>query len=274
MEASKILTADILDIIFEGRNKGYGAFDLRKNYNRRLLVSLGTTVAITALLYFGYAIMDQADTIIDPVAQIDDRILTEILPDKQEVIPPPVQKKEPPRIEVKKFVVPQIVRDDKVKENEMPPENKDLERVIIGQNNQAGVEGDDVTGPPASTEGKGIVAVTNETKSYDSIFTKVEIESFYPNGAGAWLRYLNKTFQYPQEAVDSEIEGTVVVQFIIDRDGMVSDVHAVSGPSSGGLRKEAERVIQKSGKWEPAIQNGRKVKSYKRQPITFRLTSQ
>ena len=59
------------------------------------------------------------------------------------------------------------------------------------------------------------------------------------------------------------------MQFIVDKEGAVSDVEAISGPNE--LRAEAIRVIKKSGKWEPAVQNGRKVKSYKKQPITFRL---
>jgi protein TonB len=69
----------------------------------------------------------------------------------------------------------------------------------------------------------------------------------------------------------NEVQGTVMVQFIVDREGNVSDVEVVSGPETGGLREEAIRVIQKSGKWTPAIQNGRKVKSYKRQPVVFKL---
>ena len=63
---------------------------------------------------------------------------------------------------------------------------------------------------------------------------------------------------------DNEIQGAVVVQFIVDKGGMVSDVEAISGPQE--LRDEAVRVIKKSGKWTPAVQNGRQVKSYKKQP--------
>jgi protein TonB len=64
------------------------------------------------------------------------------------------------------------------------------------------------------------------------------------------------------------------VQFIVDMEGKVSNVEAISGPETGGLREEAVNVIKKSGRWEPAIQNGRKVKSYKKQPITFRLANE
>jgi len=100
----------------------------------------------------------------------------------------------------------------------------------------------------------------------------VEIESDYPGGASAWQRYLNKNLRYPQEAIDGEIQGTVVVQFIVDKAGNVSDVDAISGPKE--LRDEAVRVIKKSGSWTPAVQNGRQVKSYKKQPIVFRLETQ
>ena len=61
-----------------------------------------------------------------------------------------------------------------------------------------------------------------------------------------------------------------MVQFVVDVDGTVSDVKAISGPETGGLREEAVRVIKKSGKWVPALQNGRSVKAYRRQPVTFR----
>ncbi len=100
----------------------------------------------------------------------------------------------------------------------------------------------------------------------------MEIESDYPGGTAAWQRYLQKNLQYPEEAQNNEIQGQVVVKFIVDKEGKVSEVEAISGPNE--LREEAMRVIRKSGNWTPAVQNGRKVKSYKSQPINFRLESQ
>lgn len=100
----------------------------------------------------------------------------------------------------------------------------------------------------------------------DRIFRKVEIESTYRAGMAAWQRFLLKNFRVP-DADDAETgDATVVVQFIVDKEGNVSDVVALSGPAD--LQKEAVRVIRLSGKWEPAIQNGRPVRSYKKQPIT------
>ena len=102
----------------------------------------------------------------------------------------------------------------------------------------------------------------------------MEIESEYPGGLSAWIAFLNRNLanNYPQPAIDNEIQGTVVIQFIVDLGGNVSDVTAIDGPKE--LREAAIAVIKKSGKWIPAVQNGHHVISYKRQPITFKLATE
>jgi protein TonB len=77
----------------------------------------------------------------------------------------------------------------------------------------------------------------------------------------------------PDDALNNGIQGMVIVQFVVDIDGTVSDVQAVSGPDGGGLKEEAVRVIRKSGKWVPAIQNGRSVKAYRKQPVIFQIAT-
>lgn len=275
MEVNKILTADILDIIFEGRNKEYGAYDLRKSYNRRMIIALIVTAVLITILFVSFLVAKNLPEDKETEMVVQDVQLQEI---KQEEKveppppPPPPPPPEPPKIEMAKFTPPKIVKDEEVKEEEKPPEVEKLEETKIGTINQEGIKDEGIVAPPVSDAGKGVIeAPKKDETNYDDIFTKVEIESSYPGGPGAWMRYLNKTFRYPQEAQDDGIQGTVVVQFIVDKAGNVSDVEAVSGPSTGGLRDEAIRVIKKSGKWEPAVQNGRKVKSYKKQPITFRL---
>jgi periplasmic protein TonB len=115
-------------------------------------------------------------------------------------------------------------------------------------------------------------AQSKDTADYsDRTYTKVEVEASYPGGAHAWLGYLNHTLRYPDDAVNNEIMGTVVVSFIVNTDSTISDVQAISGPQKGGLREEAVRVIKLSGKWVPAMQNGRFVRSYKKQPLVFKL---
>ena len=278
MEINKILNADLLDIIFEGRNKEYGAYELRKTYNKRLYTALIAMVALIALLFLGYIVANKIAESDKTEMVVQDVQLEEIKQEEKKdepPPPPPPPKPEPPKVEMAKFTPPKIVKDEEVKEDEKPPEVEKLEDTKIGSINQEGIKDEGIVAPPVSDAGKGVIeAPKKDEEDYDKTFTKVEIESSYPGGPSAWMRYLNKTFRYPQEAQDNEIQGTVVVQFIVDKEGNVSDVEAVSGPTNGGLRDEAMRVIKKSGKWEPAVQNGRKVKSYKKQPITFKLEAE
>ena len=102
---------------------------------------------------------------------------------------------------------------------------------------------------------------------------KVDVDAHYQGGRVAWQNYINRTLRYPKEARDEKIQGTVMVRFMIDTAGNVSDVTAVSGPTGGGLRREAIRIVQGSGKWVPALRNGRKVRIYKKLGIPFKLES-
>ncbi len=272
MDSSKILSADILDILFEGRNKEYGAYDLRKTYNRRLVKALGTMGALIVLLFTGYYVSSQ-NAGKDKVAWVvKDTELTEVVAEKKELPPPPPPPKaEPPKVKIIQFTPPKIAPDKDVNPDEKPPVQDDLADTKIGTVNVDGVKDDGISAPPPSDGGKGLVEAPKKADDEDRIFIKVEQESTYPTGMPGWQRYLNKYLHYPDEAVNKEIQGVVVVQFIVDKEGNVSDVQAVSGPDEGGLREEAVRVIKKSGKWTAAVQNGNKVKSYKKQPITFKL---
>ncbi|MEO6963445.1 MAG: TonB family protein [Puia sp.] len=272
MEINKILTADVLDIIFEGRNKMYGAYDLRKTYNRRLRIAMLVTAFVVLLLTVGFIISNIKDSGKTKAMVVQDVQLEDIQQEKKELPPPPPPPKvEPPKVEMAKFTPPKIVKDEEVKEDEKPPEVEKLEDTKIGVVNQQGIKDDNITAPPVD-QGKGVVEAPKDNTDYDKTFTKVEIESTYPGGMAAWQRYLQKNLQYPDDAASNEIQGQVVVQFIVDKEGVVSNVEAVSGPNE--LRDEAIRVIKRSGAWTPAIQNGRKVKSYKKQPIVFRLEAQ
>ena len=275
MDVNKILNADILDIIFDGKNKEYGAYDLRKTYNRRLLRAILITSVIILLLFGGFFLSNISGAGKKAAPVIEDVQLEDVKEEKKnEPPPPPPPKVEPPKVEMAKFTPPKIVKDNEVKEEEKPPEQEKLEDTKIGTVNQEGVKDDGITAPPVSDAGKGVVEAPKDNEDYDKTFTKVEIESDFPGGTAAWLRYLNKNLRYPDDAVNNEIQGTVIVQFIVDKEGNVSDVQPISGPENGGLREEAVRVIKKSGKWTPAVQNGRQVKSYKKQPIVFKLEAQ
>jgi len=272
MDSKKILDADFLDLLFEGKNKDYGAYDLRKTYNRRLTKAMMGTAAIILFLFAGYFLSNLNAAPAKQAVAATDFVLDEVKTVKKEdpiVIPP---KPEPLKMKTIQFTPPKLVKED-VPADEKPPVQEDLTDTKIGTVNMDGARDEGVTAPPVSDGGKGIVEAPKKVDE-DLPFIKVEKESEYPGGIQAWIRFLQKNLRVPDEAINNGIKGRIVVQFIVDREGNVSDVHAISGPEEGGLRQEAERVIRKSGKWTPAIQNGNKVKSYKSQPIVIELGDQ
>ena len=269
MEPNQIKDAHFLDILFDGRNKEYGAYELRKTYNRRIVKAMVVTGGMIGLLFAGSYVsgLGASKKFIQPIVQ-DVDLLAVKEPDKP-LPPPPPPPKAPLQVKTVIFTPPKIVKDDKVKPDEKPPENKDIDDAKIGTVNKDGAPDGDIVGPPVSSgAAAGVVEAPKKTDD-DAPFTRVEIDASFPGGMTQWARFLNKNLRYPDDAVSQGIGGTVVVQFVVDLDGNVSDVKAISGPETGGLREEAERVIKKSGKWVPAIQNGRHVKAYRRQPVTF-----
>ena len=124
--------------------------------------------------------------------------------------------------------------------------------------------------PHAARSQDTAVQHTNpDTLHADGIFIKVEIESEFPGGARAWLQFLQDHLVFPKKAVRKRIEGTVLLQFIVDKYGNISDVQALSGDPL--LIEAALKAMEQSPRWRPAMQKGQAVKSYKKQPIVFKL---
>jgi periplasmic protein TonB len=187
------------------------------------------------------------------------------------VTPPPLKKAEVTPARQVMSTTPIIVQN--ATPEEIPPTQEDLSTARIGIKNIAGDNlKDDIVAPPMDGVSNGLVALPQKkADNPDSVFLKVEIESQYPGGPTAWSRFLYRKLSsgYPEEAAEKGIQGRVEIQFIVDKEGNVSNVSAVSGPDE--LKDVAIKVIKQSGKWIPAIQNGQKVNSYKKQPIVFAI---
>jgi protein TonB len=273
MDIQQIPKADLLDILFDGRNKEYGAYDLRRSYNRRLNRAIAGTLALCLLLFIGFTVAGNEHHTASRLPIIDSITLVNIDPPARTPIPPlPIPKPlhiTPPAPTIR-LVTTRIVPDDKVKPDEKPQPAVVPDNFKIDVTTNLDATGADIVRPLSDGNGPGSNVINAPEKSNDddnTVFRKVEIESTYRGGMAAWQRFLLKNFRVP-EAPEGEEAGnaTVVVQFIVDKEGNVSDAQALSGPAT--LQKEALRVIRLSGKWEPAIQNGRPVRSYKKQPIT------
>ncbi|WP_114793083.1 energy transducer TonB [Niabella yanshanensis] len=276
MDANKILSTDFLDLLFEGRNKSYGAYELRRGYNKRLWIAIGGTALGFALIAGGIFLKSQMTPAVDEDAvKINEVTIQQIEQEKPEEPPPPPpppppKQAPPPKIEMKAFTPPKIVKDEEVKEP--PPAVEELKETKIGTISQEGIKDIGIVTPPAAADGgKGLVEAKPVEKEPE-VFTKVEVDAKYP---GNWRSFLERNLD-GQVAVDNGASPgtyTVIIQFIVDVAGNVSDVKALTSVGFG-MEQEATRVIKKSGKWNPAIQNGREVKAYRKQPITFQVTDQ
>jgi periplasmic protein TonB len=271
MEKSAILTADILDIIFEGRNKEYGAYDLRRTYNKRMRISVLVMLSAILLMFLGQLFAGRMGKDAKP-GVLNDIVIKNVQPpaDEPPPPPPPPPVKEPPPTKMVQFTKP-IITDQDVKPEEKPPEMTEIENSQIGTVNRDGVDASDIVAPPADDGNRGIIEPPKKPKD-DSVFIKVEIDASYPGGMAKWQRFLQRNLDgnIPQSAINNQISGTIVIQFIVDKEGNVSNVQAISGPEE--LRELGVSVIKKSGKWIPAVQNGEHVKAYKQQPIIIRLS--
>jgi protein TonB len=272
MDIQQIPQADWLDILFEGRNKDYGAYDLRRRYNGRLGRAIVSTLGICILLFIGFRVAGRTHHAISRPAIPDDVVPVALTPDKK---PQPVAIPKPlhvaPPAPTMRLVTTRIVPDDQVRPEDKPQPAVVPDNFRIAATTNPTATGENVTAPPSDGIGNGVATgVVNAPATPDNddkIYTSVQIESSYEGGSGAWIRFLTKNFHVP-ELPDGENGGavTINVRFVVDKEGNVSDIEAVGGPLD--LQKEAVRVIRLSKRWKPAIQNGRVVNSYKTQPIT------
>jgi len=276
MDVNKILTADFLDLIFEGRNKEYGAYDLRKTYNKRITYALVGTFLICALLLVGSIIANTAKKGKSEII-VQDVSLENVQQQEKKVEPPPPPpppKQEPPKVEITKFTPPKIVKDEEVKEDDEIKEVEKLEDTKIGSINQEGAKDDGIVAPPVES-GTGVVEAPKVEEDYDKVFTVVQIAAEFPGGLPAWAKYLERNLNRDLPVENGAPPGkyTVIVSFIVSKDGSISDVVAENDPGYG-TKAGAVRVITKGPKWKPAVQNGRNVIYRHKQSITFLVSEE
>ncbi len=270
MEANQFLKADLLDIIFEGRNKEYGAYDLRKTYNRRISIALISTVVIMAILFIGSVIAKNISSKDEAIEmKVKDLTLEQIQPNEPPPPPPPPPPKlpPPPPIATIAFTPPKVVKDEEV--IKPPPEVKQIEEAKVDVKTVEGTKDLGIVAPPVEDKGTQVVAAPVEKKEdEDKVFTKVEIEASFPGGASAWTKYVTRAIQANQDEFTESDFGTCVVKFIVDKAGKVSQVEATTMKGSK-LAEIATNAIRKGPNWTPAQQNGRYVNAYRLQPVTL-----
>ena len=274
METNKILSADILDILFEGKNKEYGAYELRKTYNKRITLALIITAVIALLIFVGSVVAKNIQDNSTKLLEVKDLSLEQVQKEDKPPPPPPPPLKLPPPPPIKtiQFTPPKIVKDEEVVKP--PVENVKIEEAKVDVKTVEGTKDVGIVAPPVEEKSQVIEAPKVVAEAEDYVFTKVEIEASFPGGDAGWSRYVKKEIEsHIDELTEAGQSGQCRVRFIVSKDGTVSDVVALTMKGSK-LAEVAENAIRKGPKWTPAQQNGRHVNAYREQPVTFTIQDQ
>ena len=268
-----ILDPAWIEVVFSGRNKEYGAYKLRKENS-----STSARALIIASVFFVLAI--SAPTIINwiegfipkaaPVVKVEEVVLTPPPAVDMTKPPPPPPQVEPPKPKVDqvRFPPPVVKPDNEVKEKD-PPTVKELEVKDPGQKDQKGDPNAEIRidEPVGNSDIKQ--KVVEEDNSVVS-FAAVEKLPAFPGGEAAFGKYLSNNIRYPPVAKENNTQGRVIVSFVVEKDGNLTDIKVLRD-IGGGCGAEAIRVLQKSPAWTPGIQNGKKVRVAYTMPINFTL---
>ena len=270
-----------VEMVFAGKNKEYGAYQLRKGTSGRNIKALLILVIAAALVggFLAWKVIEQKQAE-EQQAYMEAMQLAELQKQakkeekKKEPVKPKIEPKKeiPVARETQKFTAPVIKKDELVKEeNQVKQMDKLDEKVAVGTENKEGtkdrlaeaVRSDiAVAAPPPPPAPKPEVS--------NKVFEVVEEMPHFPGGAAALQAFLSSNTKYPVVAQENGVQGRVIVSFVVERDGSITDVRVVRSVDPS-LDREASRVVRSMPRWSPGKQNGSAVRVKYTVPVVFRL---
>ena len=247
-----------IDIVFEGRNKAYGAYQLRQENSKTTVRAL-----IIGAVVFGLAV--SAPLIISLIpdfskkdASLDQKIVTIKLPPKEQPkdLPPPPPPK--PKQDVVKFVKPVVAKTEEVVED--PPKVEEIKDKKLGA---ITIKGDPDAPLTVEPVGNGPSVIAEDNTIYNT--AGIEVKPDFPGGMDKFYKFVGKNFQVPEE---DGLKGKVFVTFVVEKDGSLTDIKVIRDIGYG-TGKEAVRVLRSCPKWNPGEQNGKKVRVLYSLPISI-----
>lgn len=271
-----LISRDWTEMVFEGRNKEYGAYRLRKNAGKRNLYSLITIFIAALAIWGGISLVKFVESRTKSVAQTSVAELSALNQPKNKAEVKQQQKvklEQPEKVveRVKssvKFTAPVIKKDDEVKpEDELKTQDELMStKTAIGALDVKG--NDDANGEVLKL--KEAVAQPEPKPEVEKVFDVVEQMPSFPGGPSALMEWLSNNVKYPVVAQENGVQGRVVVSFVVERDGSITDVKVVRGVDPS-LDREASRVVRAMPRWIPGKQNGSAVRVKYNVPVAFRL---
>ena len=282
------------DLVFADKNKDFGAYELRRQSDKRhnmavLFTVVGLIVVfILILAYSKYSDYRAEQEQLALQEQREKMAQAELL-QQDEDEPEPEPEPEEQKVEIEIPEVPQevlatvqvtqiaIVDDDKVQNEVKDMQELKEDNTARGIVNQEGSDDADkfeaVKEQVIVKEPEPEPVVVKEKPKEDEIFVAVEQQAEFPGGQAALMKWLSNNIRYPEAAAQNDIQGRVVVKFVVEKDGSIGKAEIVRCVDKD-LDREALRVVQKMPKWQPGKNNGVAVRSYFNLPVTFKLQTQ
>ena len=264
-----LASSEWCQLIFEGKNQAYGAYRMRANSPRRHTIAMLIVVAIAIV---GFTI----PTLLKLATPEQKEVMTEVTT-LSKLAEPEIKQEEMKRVEPVappppalkssiKFTAPVIKKDEVVHEDDEIKSQEELTSTKVAIS-IADVKGNDEANGADIADLKQVVTQAAEP---EKVFDMVEQMPTFPGGQQELMSYLGKNIKYPTIAQENGTQGRVIIQFVVERDGTITDVHVARGVDPY-LDKEAVRVVQSMPKWIPGKQNGKAVRVKFTVPVMFRL---
>ncbi|EFA90959.1 TonB family protein [Hoylesella buccalis] len=277
MSKIDLISGEWTDLVFAGRNQAYGAYQLRKGTGKRNVISIIAVVALVLLCQIGLSLKKAADAEARKRAAMTEVVELSKLEQPKKKAEVKQQKKiqvEPEKVveRVKssiKFTAPVIKKDNEVK----PEEELKTQDELMNTKTAIGaidVKGNDDKGGEVLKLKEAVAQPEPKPEVENKVFDVVEQMPSFPGGPSALMKYLSENVKYPVVAQENGVQGRVVVSFVVEKDGHITDVKVVRSVDPS-LDKEAARVVKSMPSWIPGKQNGSAVRVKYNVPVSFKL---
>ena len=274
------------DIIFADKNKEFGAYQIRKKSDKRhnmamLYMLMGLVVVFCLILGLNKYSAYRAEKAALELQEQREKMMAAQIAQEEEVEEqeePEEQKFEQPEVTVPEEVLATvqvtqiaIVDADQVKNEVMDMDTQKEDNTARGVVTQEG--SDDADKFKAVQEQVVVKEPEPEVKHKEEIFVAVEQQAEFPGGQAALMKWLSQNVRYPETAQQNDVQGRVIVKFVVEKDGSIGTATILKGVDKD-LDREALRVVKKMPKWQPGKNNGVAVRSYFNLPVVFKLQNQ
>lgn len=250
------------DLVFANRNKSYGAYVLRNEYDKRMMIIIISLLLFISLAYGAWMIYKSIPEVVPPIPPVDTTQMTVPAPPVEEVPPPPPEDIPPPVEETVAFMPPIVV--DIPVEDEIPIQ-EEMEEVKASTETKTG-DGDEFA-PPVEEGGPPVVEIKEAEPE-----TFVDEEAEFPGGYPAMMAFIQKNLVFPETAIENGVQGKCFLRFVVSVGGSISSVQVTKGvPDCPECDKAAVKAIKSMPNWKPGKLNGRSVSSYCSIPINFSI---